>query len=137
MRPKSKGSGIISDFISERDGYLALTEEEYTAAKLTDPSIRRYARQQLEYDEGKEGYWTSEKFMAQIKHAVKIAEVKYPREEGWRIVWLFDHSSCHAAMPEDALDTSKMNVNPGDKQRVMRWVVGWKTIQNELCTRGS
>ena len=33
---------------------------------------------------------------------------------------MFDHSSCHAAMPEDALDASKMNVNPGGKQRVMR-----------------
>lgn len=83
MRPKSKGAGImISDFISERDGYLALTEEEYTATKLKDPSIRRYAWQQLEYGEAKEGYWISEKFMAQIRQAVKIAELKYPREEG-------------------------------------------------------
>ena len=62
MRPKSKGSGImISDFISERDGYLALTDKKYTAAKQGDPSIRKYARQQLEYGEAKEGYWTSEK----------------------------------------------------------------------------
>jgi len=57
------------------------------------------------------GYWTSEKFMGQIKEAVKIAEVKYPKEEGWKIVWIFDHSSCHAAMPDDALD---MNVKPGE-----------------------
>ena len=42
---------------------------------------------------------------------------------GWRVVWIFDHSSCHAAMPEDALDVSKMNVSPGGKQRVMR--DGW------------
>ena len=124
MRPKSKGSGImVSDFISERDGYLGLTEDEYRMAKQVDPTIRRYARQQMEYGEAKEGYWTSEKFMDQIKQAVKIAEVKYPREEGWRVVWLFDHSSCHAAMPDDALDASKMNVNPGGKQRVMR--DGW------------
>ena len=61
--------------------------------------------------------------MDQIKQAVKIAEAKYPREAGWRVVWLFDHSSCHAAMPDDALDASKMNVNPGGKQRVMR--DGW------------
>lgn len=124
MRPKLKGSGImISDFIGERDGYLSLTEDEYKAAKEVDPSIRRYARQQLEYGEGKEGYWTSERFMGQIKQAVKIAEVKYPKADGWRIVWLFDHSSCHTAMPTDALDASKMNVNPGGKQRVMR--DGW------------
>ena len=58
--------------------------------------------------------------MTQLKEAAKIAEAKYPREDGWRVVWIFDHSSCHAAMPDDALDVSKMNVNPGGKQRVMR-----------------
>ena len=61
--------------------------------------------------------------MGQIKEVVKIAEAKYPRGDGWRIVWVFNHSSCHAAMPEDGLDTSKMNVNPVGKQRVMR--DGW------------
>ena len=35
-------------------------------------------------------------------------------------MWVFDHSSCHAAMADDALDVSKMNVKPGGKQRVMR-----------------
>ena len=117
MRPKSKGSGIMmSNFIDEKCGYLSLTQEEYEEAKKNDPTIRKYARQQLEYGEAKEGYWTSDKFIAQIKQAVKIAEVKYPREKGFRIVWIFDHSSCHAAMPEDALDVSKMNVSSGGKQ---------------------
>ena len=124
MRPKSKGSGImVSDFIDERNGYLQLSDEEYSRAKEKDPTIRKHARQLLEYGESKEGYWTSEKFLIQLKEAVKIAEAKYPKEDGWRIVWIFDHSSCHAAMPDDALDVSKMNVNPGGKQRVMR--DGW------------
>ena len=124
MRPKLKGSGImVSDFIYERNGYLELTQEEYEQAKQKDPSIRKHARQLLEYGGAREGYWTSEKFMGQIKEAAKIADTKYPREEGWRVVWIFDHSSCHAAMPEDGLDVTKMNVNPGGKQRVMR--DGW------------
>lgn len=46
-----------------------------------------------------EGYWTSEKFLIQLKETAKIADAKYPRENGWRVVWTFDHSSCHAAMP--------------------------------------
>ena len=54
--------------------------------------------------------------MVQIKMAVKIAEIKYPKEKGWRHVWIFDHSSCHGAMAEDSLDVKKMNVNPGRKQ---------------------
>ena len=35
----------------------------------------------------------SDKFMMQIKEAVKIAEVKYPKDDGSRVVWIFDHSS--------------------------------------------
>ena len=79
-----------------------------------------YARQLLEYGESKEGYWNSDRFMSQIRQAVKIVEVKFSKSDGWRVVWIFDHNSCHLAMPEDALDASKMNVNPGGKQRVMR-----------------
>ena len=82
-----------------------------------------YTRQMLEYGEAKEGYWTSERFMDQIKEAVKIVDVKHPRVEGYRVVWIFDHCSCHAAMPSDALDVNRMNVNPGGKQRIMR--DGW------------
>ncbi len=37
--------------------------------------------------------------------------------------WILEHSRCHAAMPEDAFDASKTNVNPGGKQQVMR--DGW------------
>ena len=54
-----------------------------------------------------------------MKVAIRIAEFKYPKREGWKRVWVFDHSSCHAAMADDSLDVSKMNVNPGGKQRVM------------------
>ena len=59
----------------------------------------------------------------QLKEAVEIAEAKYPREDGWHVVRIFDHSSCHTAVPNDALDVSKMNLNPGGKQRIMR--DGW------------
>ena len=115
VKPKSRGSGItVSDFIDERNGYLALTKEEYDHAKVTNPTI--LAREFLEYGESKEGYWTSDKFMKQMEMAVRIAEVKYPKSDGWRHVWIFDHSSCHGAM---ALDVSKMNVGPGGKQQVM------------------
>ena len=90
---------MVSDFICERDGYLTLTDEEYESAKQNDPSIRKHAQQFLEYGETNEGYWTAEKFMNQIKQAVKIAEAKYPKENGWKIVWLFDHSSCQEQCP--------------------------------------
>ena len=33
---------------------------------------------------------------------------------------MFDQSSCHKAMADDRLDASRMNVNPGGKQPLMR-----------------
>lgn len=129
IRPKSKGSGImVSDFVDERNGYLALTEEEHQ----DNPSIKRQARLLLEYGENREGYFTSEKFMAQIKDAVKIAEAKYSKADNWRYVWLFDHSSCHKAMAEDALDSSKMNVKPGGLQPRMRTTM-WAGREQKMC----
>ena len=75
MRPKSKGAGImVTEFISERGGYLALTEKEHEIAMETDPSIRRQAREFHEYGESKEGYWTSDKFMNQMEMAVRKAD---------------------------------------------------------------
>ena len=124
IKPKGRGAGImVSDFIDEINGYLALTQEEFDRAKTTNPKIWKHARVLLEYGEMKEGYWTSDRFMEQLEKAVEIAEAKYPVTDGWRHVWIFDHSSCHGAMAEDSLDVNKMNVNPGGKQRMMR--DGW------------
>ena len=104
IQPKSRGSGImVLDFIDERNGYLEQIQEEYDEARKHDPTITRYARQLLGYGEGKDGYWTAEKMMKQLRNAVKIAEIKYPKADERRIVWMFDHSSCHAAMPDDIL----------------------------------
>jgi hypothetical protein len=121
MKPKSKGAGImVSDFIDEHNGFLALSDDEHEAAKASKPHIRKYAREFLDYGERREGYWTRDRFIVQMHRAIEIAEIKYPKEDGWRHVWVFDHSSCHAAMADDALDVSKLNVKPGGKQRIMR-----------------
>ena len=90
VRPKSKGSGImVSDFIEEKAGFLSLSDEEFEAAKQINPGIHKSARVYLEYGEAREGCWTSERFMAQMKIAVDIAEYKYPREEGYRSFFYF------------------------------------------------
>ena len=121
MKSKSKGVGImISDFIDNHNGFLALTDAEYESAKVSYPNIKKYARDFLEYGENKEGYWNLSRFMAQIQRAVQIAEIKYPKDQGWRHCWIFDNSSCHNAMADDALNVNKMNVNPGGKQRILR-----------------
>ena len=121
LKPKSRGAGtMVSDFIEEHNGYLRLTDSEYEEARKTNPHVKKQARAFLEYGENKEGYWTSEKFMSQIEDAATIAEIKYPREKGYRLVWIFDHSSCHGAFAEDALNANRMNAKPGGKQPVMR-----------------
>ena len=93
---------MVSDFIEEHNGYLRLTEEEFTQGLQKYPGLKRQARSFLEYGENKEGYWMLDKFLNQIKDAVQIVDVKYPREKGYRIAWIFDHSSCYGAYSEDA-----------------------------------
>ena len=40
------------------------------------------------------------------RKGLQIDEIKYSSSNGWKHVWIFDHSSCHVAMPHDALDVS-------------------------------
>ena len=130
LRPKSKGSGImISDFVDGRNGYLALTDDELSTGKANNPNLQKCTRTTIEYGESREGYWTSEKFMKQMEKAVEIAEAKYPKADNWKHVWVLDSSSCHTAKADDALEVSKMNVNPGGKQKVMRDTVWGGRVQ--------
>jgi len=78
--PKSKGSGImVSDFVKEHDGHL-LTSDQYEAAKRRNPNIKQSARVFLEYDAEREGYWTGDRFLEQIKTVCDIASYKYPSQ---------------------------------------------------------
>ena len=48
--------------------------------KCTNPNVKKEARFLLKYGADSEGYQDSNKFMQQVKQAVKIAEFKYPSE---------------------------------------------------------
>lgn len=61
--------------------------------------------------------------MKKIREVAKIMDFKFHRDAGWKVVWVFNHSSCHSAMLDDALVVSRMNVNPGGRQPTMR--DGW------------
>ena len=54
----------------------------------------------------------SDKFMQQIKRCAEITQCKYPLNDGYRVVWVFDHSSYHGVYVEDALNAHKMNAKP-------------------------
>ena len=138
IRPKGKGAGImVSDFIDEFNGYLRLTDDELERAKVKyGANFQKEARMLLEYGENKEGYWTSDKFLSQMDCAVKIAEIKYPKEIGYRLIWLFDNSSCHNAYADDALNASLINAKPGGKQLCMRDTVWNGKVQRMVFNIG-
>ena len=106
---------MVSDFIEERDGYLAIPDALYETVKQHDPTVPQSARVIFEYGKNCDGYWNNELFMEQMEMAVKVAEPKYPLKH----VWIFDHSCRHTAFAPDALVASRLNRKPGGKQPVM------------------
>ena len=43
--------------------------------------VCKYAREFLEYGKNKEGYWTRDRFVAQMQRAIEIAEIKYSKQD--------------------------------------------------------
>ena len=74
--------------------------------------------------------------MKQKDHAVKIAEVKYPKNDGYKVIWIFDNSSCHNAYSEDALNAAHMNAKPGGKQPCLRDTVWNGKVQRMVFNLG-
>ena len=131
IRSKSLGRGLmISDFVTEHDGLLKLSDAELEIARCDNITINQQARQILYYGTASEGYWTSEKFLAQVNSAIAIAEFKYPKESN-TLVWLFNQSSCHCAYNDDALNVKCMNVKPGGAQPLMRETI-WNGKKQKL-----
>ena len=115
--PKMKGASImVSDFIKQHDGFLRLTDDEAARAGAKVPTT---ACVLLEYRAEQEGYWNSERFLANMADAVKIANFKYTPKKN-AIVFVFDQSSCHKAYAENALNVNRLNVHPRGKQPCMR-----------------
>ena len=88
IRPKGQGRGImVSDFIDEHNGYLALTDDELEEGRKMYANLKQTAKLKIgaEY----QGYWNSEKFLEKIIHAIKI---KYSSELH-NVLRFFDHSS--------------------------------------------
>ena len=68
IKPNSKDARIIVlDLIDETDGFKALTKAQYDEVKVSNPSIKKYACEFLEYGKIREGYWTRDRFAAQLE----------------------------------------------------------------------
>ena len=75
IQPKTKGAGImVSDFITRQTEFLRLSDHDHAIAKARRPDFPRTARVLLEYGGDKEGYWTGEKLMDNVKDAASIAD---------------------------------------------------------------
>lgn len=115
---------------------MKLTDEEFATGRAKFPRLKQYARTSIEYGENRDGYWTSERFLEQLKYCVEIAECKYPCEQGYKVVWIFDHSSCHGAYADDALLASRMNAKPGGKQALLHDTVWEGKVQRMVFSIG-
>ena len=70
------------------------------------------------------GYWTGDDVYTQLNHAITIFEILHP---GCKGAFLFDNSTGHSKMPEDALALLAQNMNSGpggkrvSRQRGTTW----------------
>ena len=91
----------------------------------------------LNMEKKHQGYWTAERFLVQLEIVATIVESKYQCEKGYRLYYVFDHSSCHGIYADDALYASKMNLKPGGKQPIM-YDTYWKgTLQCMVFPNGT
>ena len=135
-KPKELGAGImISGFVSEECGMLEMTQTQWDTYKsdvqakggmVTLPDLR-----QLKLAGGElsaqhwikigakhadsfhpTGYWTNNSLVQQMPHAISVFEATHP---GKIAAFVFDNSTGHNAYADDALISSRFNMNPGGK----------------------
>ena len=107
----SASTGMTSILTRENSPCACKTMKHSSMQRKT---IVQEAQQLLEYRAEKDGYWTSDHFMEQVKNAAKIAEFK--------LVWLFDQSSCHHKFHEHALQAKNILVKDCGARRVRETV---------------
>jgi hypothetical protein len=93
--PKRKGEGVsimVADFVSADYGWL----QAPNGANV---------RVVLKPGKGREGYFTNERFLQQVRNAMDILEVHYPNEDH---VFVFDNATTHLKQAEDAISARSM-----------------------------
>ncbi|RIA81933.1 hypothetical protein C1645_700483, partial [Glomus cerebriforme] len=115
LRKKGQGKFImISDFLLETIGKLKLTEQN----SLLNPNTPSEARKYLNPGKNEKSWWTSKHLIDQvINYTIPIFEILYPNAV---VVFTFDNSTNHGAMVKDVLNVINMNVNPEEKQVLMK-----------------
>ena len=128
---------MVSDFIDEHNGYLRLTDEEFIQAVDKVDGLQKEARAFLEYGKNMKNIGLQKSFYPSWKLLSKLLTSNNPKEKGYRVCFVFDHSSCHGTFAEDALDASKMNLKPGGKQPRMHDTIWNGKVQKMVFADGT
>ena len=117
---------MVSDFLTP--GGRLRAPSHITDQELAKKGLRRNAAELLEYGSG--NYWTGERMVRQTMDiAITIFELAYPPSH-FKALFIFDNSSNHRIMADDALNVNKMNMGPGGKQPNMRR--GWHSTPADV-----
>lgn len=96
----------MSDYINPETGRLvvrnAAGENVRDARKIIYPGA------------GGDPWWDTKQLLVQTKDAISIFEEAHPDKQA---LFIFDQSSAHASLPDDALKAFEMNKSDGGKQR--------------------
>lgn len=100
----------ISEFICESTGRLVSLNP--------DGTVKREARKIIYPGSNGNPWWDKKQLIAQVKdQAIPVFEEANP---GKQALFIFDQSSAHAALPDDALKAFEMNKSNGGAQRLQR-----------------
>ena len=117
LKKKGNGRAIhICGWICETTGHLKLSDEQIAAqSELPESQCLKVTdlRKIIYPGKNHDAWWDLKQLMDQMQHAVNIFEYLHPDKVG---IWLFDCSSAHEGLAEDALNINNMNINPGGKQ---------------------
>jgi len=101
--PRSKGEGaslMVADFVSADYGWLASPDGQETARVL------------FRAGKGRDGYFTNEEILKQVRTALAILEKYYPEEDH---VFIFDNATTHQKRADGALSARNMPKFPSQK----------------------
>ena len=105
-----RAEGVITEV--DEKGMPIASAEKVTASKLFNvPCL-----EQLQIGKNQEGDWDGHLQLKQALKAQRVAQILYP---GHDIYHVYDWSSGHHLMADDALNVHKMNAKPGGKQPKM------------------
>ncbi|EAU92024.2 hypothetical protein CC1G_06011 [Coprinopsis cinerea okayama7 len=108
-----KGRGrliMISEFICSTTGRLVVEDE--------NGNVIKEARKIIYPGSNGDPYWDKKQLLEQVQnHAIPVFEESHP---GKQALFIFDQSSAHAALADDALKAFEMNKSNGGAQRIQR-----------------